>query len=200
MTKLEFTQELKKRLAGIPAQDLEERLAFCTEMIDDRIEEGLSEEEAVAAAGSIDEIVAQILSDYPLSKIVKEKVRPKHKFTSLEIALLILSSPLWLPLLGTVFSTALTVAAVLLMLFIGIWATDAAILGCAIIGIVCAVIFFIRGATLTGVFSIGATLACAGLAILLFFACRALSKLLLSLCRKLVFKIKASIAGRREKK
>ena len=49
MNKQEFLSQLRKGLAGLPQNDIEERLAFYGEMIDDRIEEGLSEEEAVSA-------------------------------------------------------------------------------------------------------------------------------------------------------
>ena len=61
MNKQEFLTELKKALSPLSKADLEERLSFYSEMIDDRMEEGLSEEEAVAAIGSPDEIAAQII-------------------------------------------------------------------------------------------------------------------------------------------
>ena len=56
MNKSEFLQQLKKELAGIPKEDREERLNFYSEMIDDRMEEGLSEEDAVRAVGTDDEL------------------------------------------------------------------------------------------------------------------------------------------------
>ena len=58
MDKAQFLDELKKRLAGLPQSDLEERLQFYGEMIDDRVEDGLTEAEAVAGIGSVDEIVS----------------------------------------------------------------------------------------------------------------------------------------------
>ena len=72
MTKKEFLDALRKRLRGMPKQDVEERLAFYSEMIDDRIEEGCTEEEAVAQLGPVEEIASQIIADIPLVKIVKE--------------------------------------------------------------------------------------------------------------------------------
>ena len=54
MRKQEFLDLLRKKLAGLPREDVEERLAFYCEMIDDRTEECGSEEEAVAAIGSSD--------------------------------------------------------------------------------------------------------------------------------------------------
>jgi len=62
MRKAEFLNELEAGLVGLPKEDVEERLAFYSEMIDDRMEEGLTEEAPVAAAGPVDDIVSQILS------------------------------------------------------------------------------------------------------------------------------------------
>ena len=61
MNKQKFLAELKKSLSALGRNDIEDRLAFYGEMIDDRIEEGFSESEAVLAVGSADEIAAQIL-------------------------------------------------------------------------------------------------------------------------------------------
>ena len=56
MNKQEFLDRLRKGLSGLPQAEREERLLFYSEMIDDRMEEGLTEEEAVAALGSLEEI------------------------------------------------------------------------------------------------------------------------------------------------
>ena len=65
MLKQEFLVQLRKGLSCLPKQDMEERLTFYSEMIDDRMEEGLSEEDAVMAVGSIADIIAQITDDTP---------------------------------------------------------------------------------------------------------------------------------------
>ena len=56
MTKKQFLDRLGKSLNGLPQEDISERLTFYGEMIDDRAEEGLTEEEAVAGIGSVEEI------------------------------------------------------------------------------------------------------------------------------------------------
>ena len=73
-------------------------------MIDDRMEDGISEEEAVEGIGTVDQIYEQIMSDMPLVKLVKEKVKPKRKLKAWEIVLLTLGSPVWIPLGATIFS------------------------------------------------------------------------------------------------
>ena len=45
MNKQEFFEQLRKGLSGLPKDDIEERLTFYKEMIEDRIEDGLSEED-----------------------------------------------------------------------------------------------------------------------------------------------------------
>ena len=60
MTKEEFISELRKKLSGLPEKEIEEGLSFYCEIIDDKIEEGFSEEEAVSGVGSVDEIASQI--------------------------------------------------------------------------------------------------------------------------------------------
>ena len=47
MNKEEFLSELRTKLSGLPQEDIEERISFYSEMIDDRMEDGISEEEAV---------------------------------------------------------------------------------------------------------------------------------------------------------
>ena len=115
MNKQEFLAELRKGLCGLPQDDIEERLTFYSEMIDDRIEEGLSEEEAVSAIGDVEEIVRQTAADIPLAKIAKERIRPKRQLKAWEIVLLALGSPIWL-------SLGIAAAAVILALYISLWA------------------------------------------------------------------------------
>lgn len=98
MNKQEFIAQLRKGLYGLPQDDIEERLTFYSEMIEDRIEEGLSEEEAVSGVGSVDEIVAQVVWDIPFAKIAKERIKSNRRLKAWEIVLLVLGSPIWLSL------------------------------------------------------------------------------------------------------
>ena len=91
MSKQEFLDQLRAGLAGLPQQDINERLTFYSEMIDDRVEEGLTEEAAVAGMDSVDKIVSQTLSEIPLSKIVKERVSSKRSMPAWAVMLIIIS-------------------------------------------------------------------------------------------------------------
>ena len=65
MTKQEFLSELERALGKLPHAEVEQALAFYDEAISDRMEDGLSEAEAVADLGPIDEIAAQIAAETP---------------------------------------------------------------------------------------------------------------------------------------
>ena len=79
MTKSEFLEELKCRLSELPDYEIEKTVSFYAECIDDRIEEGMTEEAAVSALGNIDDIVNEILIDTPLSSLVQNKIKESHK-------------------------------------------------------------------------------------------------------------------------
>ena len=96
MNKQEFLLQLRNGLSGLPKEDIEERVAFYNEMIEDQIEDGLSEEEAVSSIGEVDTVVKQIIADIPLSKLAKKRIRPEKDLKTREIILLILGFPLWL--------------------------------------------------------------------------------------------------------
>lgn len=61
MKKEEFLEALRAGLAG--TADAEQALAFYQEMIDDRMEDGMPEEEAVAQVGPLETVLAQAVQD-----------------------------------------------------------------------------------------------------------------------------------------
>lgn len=103
MTKKEFLAALKRRLRTIPRAELRERLGFYSEIIEDKIEEGLSEVEAVAGIGNIDDIAEQILAEARVEEPVKKVRKPVSVW---QIVLLIIGSPIWLSILITLFAVA----------------------------------------------------------------------------------------------
>ena len=63
MNNQEFITLLEKKLSGIPQEDINKTLDYYNEIILDKIDEGISEEEAVNSLGSIDEIIDQTLKE-----------------------------------------------------------------------------------------------------------------------------------------
>ena len=191
MNKQEFVWALQNGLSGLPRQDVDERLAFYSEMIDDRMEEGLTEEEAVAEIGPIDQIIAQIIEETPLPRIVRERIRPKQSRGAGEILLLVLGSPVWLPLLIAAFAVCLSFYLVLWAVLISVWAVDLSLALSAAAGLFTAFYDLVNGNPAGAAFVLGAAMLCAGLAILLFWGCLELTKGLLRLTKKLLSGIKA---------
>ena len=187
MKKEEFLDKLRKGLSGLPKNDIEERLNFYGEMIDDRIEEGLSEEQAVAKIGSVDAVVSQIIADTPLKKIVKEKIQIKRKFSVLEAVLLILGSPIWLSLIITAFAVVLPLY---ILLWILPWILFVSFASCGLSGIAAGIILAIGGNIFTAVAITGLGILSAGLCIFMFFGCKAAVKGMLLLTKKTAIKIK----------
>ncbi len=184
MSKQEFLAQLRKGLSGLPQDDVEERLNFYSEMIDDRIEEGFPEDEAVSAIGSVDEITAQVVADIPLSKIAKQRIRSEKKRSVGKIILLVLGFPLWFPLLAAALAVLLSLYISLWAVIIALWAVYISLVVGFIAGVVSCVIFVASGKTASGVAMLSAGIVCAGLAIFMFYGCRAISRGALMLAKK----------------
>lgn len=171
MTKTDFLVELRKKLQALPPKDAEDRLKFYTEMIEDRIEDGLAEEDAVAAVGSIDEIAAQIIEDFsPDSKI--QSTKTKRKFKTWEIVLLILGSPIWASLLIAAIAVVFSLYVLLWAINISLWAIFGGLAGSSLGCIAGGILFMIRGHIYSGIALIAGSMICAGFAIFSFIRCK----------------------------
>jgi len=191
MNKWEFLGKLESKLSHLPRQDVVERLHFYSEIIDDCVEEGLTEEEAVARIGSVDEIASQIAMDVPMVKLKEKKTEQtkfeekipespkkgeKSKLRAWEIVLLCVGSPIWASLLIVAFAVAIALYALLWSLVAVAWAVFASFCAGVLGGIAGGVLLFIGGHVWTGIALIGAALFCGGLAIFTFFGCIAATK------------------------
>lgn len=107
MNKQDFLTALESALSGLGEEEAKKSLDFYAEIIDDAVENGENEEEAVARIGSVEETAQKIINETPLAKLVKENVK-KHKWSALEIVLIIVSSPIWVPLAAAVFAIGLS--------------------------------------------------------------------------------------------
>lgn len=198
MRKEAFLAMLRKGLAGLPQDDVEERLSFYSEVIDDRMEEGLSEEEAVSAVGSVPEIVAQVVAETPLAKIAKERMKPKRRIKAWEIVLLVLGSPVWISLLIAAFAVVFSLYLVLWSVIVSLWAVFASFAACSIGGVVAGVVFVIGGSGLTGIAMLAAGVVCAGLSVFMFYGCRVVTKGILILTKKFAIWIKSRFIKKEE--
>lgn len=192
MNKQTFLEELCHLLKSLPQAERQQHLDYYTEMIDDRMEDGLCEEEAVAALGSAADIAAQILSSIPRKK--------ERRYPVWAIILIVLGAPLWLSLLLSAAAVALSIvislAAVYISVFISLWAVLAALymtdLALALSFLTCiagGIFYTVQGVSAPGFLFVGTGLVCAGAGILLFFLCNWLSRLLWQLTKWTALKI-----------
>lgn len=190
MTKQEFLNALGAKLAALPKQELEERLNFYDEMIDDGVEEGLSEEQAVDKLGSVEEVAAQIIADIPFFKIAKERFKFKRPPLGWEKALLILGAPLWIALAAAAIAVVVSIYAVIFSIAVAAWAVDVAFAAGTLGAFAVGLSFAFSGNAISGAMALGAGLIFAGLAILLFFCAKSATKITIFLSGKIAFYIK----------
>ena len=190
MNKYEFLGTLKKKLSGLPQREVDERLNFYSEMIDDRVEDGCSEEDAVSAIGSVDQVASQIIADIPLAKIAMEKVKITRPLKAWEIVLLALVSPILWAFVIALVAVIFSVYVVAWSLIVALWLVFVSLVACALGGVVAGIIFAIRGYVDAGIVVISVGIFCAGLAILLYFGCKSATKGVVKLTSEFAVSIK----------
>ncbi len=198
MDKLEYLSAVRERLKGLPEEDIKRSLDYYVELIEDRMEDGMSEQEAVAAMPAPDEAAAQILMDQPLVKVVRAKAKPHRKLSGWEIALLVLGFPLWLPLLITAVALICAFYIVLWSVAIALWAVELSLAVSAAACLFGAIALLISSGAGQAVLALGAALVCAGVAILFFFVCLLVSKGIISIGKALILWIKAQFIRRED--
>ena len=127
MNKTQFCVLLGNKLKPyLSPKEMYKTLNFFEEMIDDRIDEGLSEEEAVLQLGDINIIVDQILDEHNIGKKQTKLVWrfvPRKIPTELGFIITILLLPVWITIfalgaslfiviLSIIFSIVLTIIAI----------------------------------------------------------------------------------------
>ncbi len=204
MKKQEFESRLQAilRSRGLLESEIKRSTDFYLEMIDDRIEDGMTEEEAVAAIGDIEKIAEDILFDAPLGVLVKSKIHKEKEKTSsahngvMLALIIILTFPVWLPILATLFGVAVAVFAVIFALIIAAFAV--------VISLLIAGIAFIPTGLFVGTFTTAGTLAMIGsgllligISLLLFIPAKYAVKGLIKLMDMIVRGIKSLFIGKR---
>ncbi|MDO4420104.1 MAG: DUF1700 domain-containing protein [Ruminococcus sp.] len=108
MTKNEFTRELKSKINHLPKAERRRILTYYYEMISERMEDGMSESEAIDALGNLDELFSEYA---PATKEPKRGVRLR----GWHIVMLIVGSPLWILLVAAMLC-------IMIAFYIVIWA------------------------------------------------------------------------------
>jgi len=194
MNKNEFIEELSSVLSGIPNIEKQKAIDYYSEILDDRIEDGLSEEAAVSDLDSIEIIREKILTEIPLPLILKEHA--SKPVNTLSVILIILGFPVWFPLiiaaLAILFAFYITIGALLFSLF----AVLLSFAVCGIAGTVAAVFWFPSNPA-AAFFMLGSAFILGALSILLFYPSLFAARGLLSLTKTVIVKIKSLFVKRK---
>ena len=216
VNKMQFLRAVQEKTVHMPPSEVNRLLEYYNEMIDEAVEEGLSEEEAVDRLGTWEEICAQIeefrtSESQPIEAIKEEPAKepqnpipdkkPK-KHVSLPmwaVVLLILTSPIWgaivLSLGIAVFAVIVSLVVIGGALVISLFAVVLSLAIVGVVGIPAAVVLFFTGSIATGLLSLGGGLVCGGFAILGWFLCIAFAKFV-AVCVKGLFGGIVKVIGR----
>ena len=198
MNKTEFMTELSQRLSGLNSEDIKKSLAYYNEIIEDCKEDGMSEEEAVASLGDIDEIATQIVMDTPITKLVKEKVKGTRTLRTWEIILIVLGSPIWLSLgiafFVVVFSLYISVWSIVFSLFVTVFALFVS----SFAFLIAAVWLLFKAAFVQSAIFFGVALVIAGVTILMYLGTYYTAKGIVILTKNIFKAIKKSFVKKEE--
>lgn len=197
-TRNEFFTQLGQELYSLPHEDRQRFLAYYVEILEDYLENGSTEQEALEKMGSPQAIAREIQEETQASQ--EKEVPPSQpsqrtKFSAMRIVALV-TLPFW----GTLLLCAATF---LLCLIIVIWClpliTGALALSGVLIGIVSLIgaPLLLSGSTAVGVIQLGLGIAMLGLALLMGVAavqsargCAALTKRLVDWALKKLERLK----------
>ena len=197
MLRDEYLSNLKDKLAANNIPGIDSMIDFYDEAISDRIEDGMSEEDAVAAMEDADEVVKSALLDKPIAALMMESARKKHQEANekghgaLFVVLTIIGFPIWFPLLVAFF-------AILFSIYIAMWAIVVSIYAVELAFAITAVASFFACFTFmmgqipfaTAIALLGCALIFAGLAILLWKPVVIITKWMIKIIKEVFRSIK----------
>ncbi len=200
MTKELFLGKIRQGLEGLPQEDVEKSLDYYTEMIEDCMEEGMGEEEAVAEMGDVNEIISFILMETPLPKLVRAKTKPNRTLRAWEIVFLVFGFPIWGALLISLGAVVFSIYISLWSVIVSLFATDFSLLVSGIGCLLGGVIFACMGYSPQALLCIGAGFLLVGLSIFFFFICHLCAKGCIWLSKWILRAIKRMFIGKRGEK
>ena len=228
MDKKEFLTKLREKLSHLSDFDAQERINFYSEMIDDRMEEGLSEEDAISAIGSADAVASEVLEEIVIEEMAKDESEKKTKdisentteniakkrdekypteiknakkgrLTAGQIALLVLGAPVWASLLVAAAAVAFSLFAVAWSLVVVFWSVAVALAVSGVGGIVVGIVeLFLQGAV--GAILVGSAFVACGLSVFAGYGALAYTKAMIALTVNIFLAIKARFFEKEDKK
>nr|WP_249436012.1 DUF1700 domain-containing protein [Paenibacillus sp. Marseille-Q4541] len=183
VTKSKFLSELAEKLKNLPQSEISKSIDFYSEIIDDRMEEGMSEEEAVNGLGNVEDIAREVMLD---STSLLKLIVPNSSLSKSDIALLVFASPLFIIMFALIF----TFYAIVWLLIITLFLIELAFLLTGITGVVASIINFGDNIPFSLLMFFGG-LICVGIGIFTFSPIKLISKKIIGLTIRVMRKIKS---------
>lgn len=182
MNKKDYLDRLGALLSCLPKDKRAEAVSFYEEAIDDRIEEGMSEEDAVSAMGPVGITAEMILEELPA--VPRAVAKTRRKSPVLLWVLAIAGSPVWVPLAAAFLIAAVAVYLCIWIVAACIWAVAAALVLALPLGLFMAWCGLIAGLPAFAVAQAGVGLVLCGIGLLVFSLAFSASRALAPLSQK----------------
>lgn len=195
MTKIQFLYELDEKLSKLSNEDRNTALEYYSEMIDDRIEDGMSESAAVAALGSIEDIYAETVSTIPLHRLIKLKLSNRKASGIWNTILKFFGFIVFgIPVIAVIFAVIVSLYAALWSVVASFFAATVALAagGIAGVGLFLPTVFI--GAPVKGIFLLGAGMFSLGLVFPFFYFTKWSFKLAVMASRAILLLVKKTLA------
>ena len=169
MTKNEWIAELRGLLErrGVPASEVADALEYYAEAIDDRVEQGFSEQQALEEIGSPAQACDAVAETVPVAKRAVAAATATRERKALIGVLLLVSAVFWVPLAFGLLGAAASVYATIWAAVLVVWTGIGSLLACGLGAVPLACYSASCGALAEGLFSGGGLLALGALGVML---------------------------------
>ena len=193
MKKDEFMSKLDKALENITEQEKIEILAYYQEIIDDKIDSGLDEDDAVRSVGTVEEIISQVLVEET------EKPQASKGYNKRLLIVLIAGAPLWIPLILATLSVIVSVYVSAWAIVVSLCATELSLIVASPLSIISSFVIMFTDNLATGFLTLGASIFALGIVLIAFVPIVKLVKYSMNLTKKSVILIINMIKGGKSK-
>lgn len=125
MKKIEFLQTLRERLKAFQKSEVQSIIDYYEELIEEKKETGIKEEEVIASFGSIENIIPKVTADLVFTRSSTQQTSPLKNFW---IILGICASPILIPIGIALGAIVFSLVIVVFSLLISLLASEVAII------------------------------------------------------------------------
>lgn len=200
MNKQDFLSELSAKLASLPKHEIDKSISYYEEIINDRIEDNMAEEDAVAALGDIESIANNIMYDMSIPALMKAKVSESKNKASNKVVwliLVILGFPLWFPLLITFASVFITVYISVWVIIVSLCAVVISLGAACIAGIASGFVMLFMKSVASGLSALGLAIICGAITIFMIKPVYLITLALIKFTASIIRKVKSLFIEKR---